>query len=123
MRADLDTVEVAESLDIAIIGLSGRFPGANNIDEFWQNLRNGVESIRQFTDAELIDMGVSPASLRDPNFVKAGAILENVDMFDAKFFGYSPREAEIIDLQQRIFLECARHAMENAVYGLNTAQN
>jgi phthiocerol/phenolphthiocerol synthesis type-I polyketide synthase E len=123
MRADQDTIEVTESLDIAIIGLSGRFPGANNIDEFWQNLRNGVESIRQFTDAELIDMGVSPASLRDPNFVKAGAILENIDMFDAKFFGYSPREAEIIDLQQRIFLECAWHAMENAGYGVNTAQN
>jgi phthiocerol/phenolphthiocerol synthesis type-I polyketide synthase E len=123
MTINQNTVELADSLDIALIGMSGRFPGANNIDEFWQNLHDGVESIRQFTDEELNILGISPASLRDPSFVKAGAILENIDMFDAKFFGYSPREAEIIDIQQRIFLECAWQAMENAGYGLTGAQN
>jgi phthiocerol/phenolphthiocerol synthesis type-I polyketide synthase E len=123
MTINQDTVELAESLNIAVIGMSGRFPGANNIDEFWQNLRDGVESIRQFTDSELNALGVSPASLCDPSFVKAGAILNDTDMFDATFFGYSPGEAAIIDLQQRVFLECAWQAIENAGYGLNAAQN
>jgi len=123
MTADLKTNEPVENLDIAVIGMSGRFPGANNIDEFWKNLRDGVESIRQFTDEELKSFGVSPAALGDPSFVKAGAILEDIDKFDAMFFGYSPREAEIIDPQQRIFLECAWQAMEDAGYGSDTDQN
>jgi hypothetical protein len=67
-----------ESLDIAIIGMSGRFPGADNLDQFWLNLRDGVESIRRFTDEELKSFGVSPEALDDPNFVKAGAILETL---------------------------------------------
>jgi len=112
-----------ENLDIAIIGMSGRFPGADNLDQFWQNLRDGVESIRQFTDEELKRFGVAPEALDDPNFVKAGAILENIDRFDARFFGYSPREAEILDPQQRIFLECAWQAMEDAGYGSKTHRN
>src|SRR5262249_28631714 len=103
-----------ESLDIAIIGMSGRFPGAENLDQFWRNLRDGVESIRRFTDEELKSFGVSPEALDDQNFVKVGAILENIDQFDAGFFGYSPREAEILDPQQRIFLECAWQALEDA---------
>src|SRR5262245_15916294 len=107
MTTNLDKIELTDSLDIAVIGMSGRFPGAGNIDEYWQNLCNGAESIRQFTEDELKALGVSPESLRDPSFVKAGAILEEVDKFDARFFGYSPREAAIIDMQQRIFLECA----------------
>lgn len=84
-------------LDIAIIGMSGRFPGARHIDEFWRNLRDGVESVSFFTEQELKSFGVNPAVVCQPNFVKAGAPLEDVDLFDASFFGYSPMEASIID--------------------------
>jgi acyl transferase domain-containing protein/acyl carrier protein len=103
-----------ESLDIAVVGMTGRFPGAKNLDEFWQNLRDGVESISFFTDEELESMGVDSAALRNPTFVKAGPILKEVDLFDAAFFGYSPREAELLDPQHRIFLECAWEALESA---------
>src|SRR5262249_49603668 len=98
-------------------------PGAGNIDEYWQNLCNGAESIRQFTEDELKALGVSPESLRDPSFVKAGAILEEVDKFDARFFGYSPGEAAIIDMQQRIFLECAWEALERAGHSADKLQS
>ena len=104
--------------DIAIIGMSGRFPGASNINEFWDNLRDGVESISVFTPEEL---EVNDTTLlSNPNYVKAGAILPDIDMFDAPFFGYSAREAEIMDPQQRIFLECAWEAIETAGYNPET---
>ncbi len=104
------------NFDIAVIGMAGRFPGANNIDELWQNLRAGVESITFFSDEELIESGIGPAVLKDPNYVKAAPILENPDLFDASFFKCSPREAEIMDPQQRLFLECAWEALEHAGY-------
>ena len=104
--------------DIAIIAMSGRFPGANNVNEFWDNLRDGVESISVFNPEELeLD---DPTLLSNPNHVKAGAVLPNVEMFDASFFGYSAREAEIMDPQQRIFLECAWEALETAGYNQKT---
>ncbi|MFN6461421.1 MAG: SDR family NAD(P)-dependent oxidoreductase [Nostoc sp. DedVER02] len=102
--------------EIAIIGLSGRFPGAKDIDEFWDNLQNGVESISFFTDEELLSAGISSSILNDPKYVKAQAVLEDAELFDAEFFGYNPREAEITDPQHRIFLECAWSALENAGY-------
>ncbi|WP_265445534.1 non-ribosomal peptide synthetase [Acetivibrio straminisolvens] len=102
--------------DIAVVGLSGRFPGAKNIEEFWQNLCNGVESVKQFTDEEVIGEGVDPNALKKPEYVKAWGVLDNVDKFDAAFFGYNPREAEVLDPQQRIFLEEAWKALENAGY-------
>jgi len=101
---------------IAIIGMTGRFPGANNIDKFWQNLVNGVESITFFTDEELIASGLDPALVSNPNYVKAKGVLENIEMFDASFFGFTPREAELMDPQHRIFLEVAWEALENAGY-------
>jgi len=104
------------SSDIAVIGMAGHFPQARNIEMFWNNLREGVESITTFTDYELELAGVDPAILRHPNYVKAGAIIADIDMFDAAFFGYSSREAEITDPQQRLFLECAWEALENAGY-------
>jgi len=111
------TVEFSRNgLEIAIIGMAGRFPGAKNIEEFWQNLRNGVESITTFTNEELIADGIDPDLLNNPNYVKAGAVLEDIELFDAEFFGFNPREAEIIDPQHRLFLECAWEAMENAGY-------
>jgi acyl transferase domain-containing protein/acyl carrier protein len=101
---------------IAIIGMAGRFPGAKNIEQFWKNLRLGVESISDFTDEELITGGVEPTLLDDPNYVKTGSVLEDIDLFDAGFFGFNPKEAEITDPQHRLFLECAWEALENAGY-------
>ncbi len=106
--------EDGEGLEIAIIGMAGRFPGARNIQIFWQNLCDGKETVTFFSDEELVQAGVDPTLLKDPNYVKAGYVLEDRDLFDASFFGYSTREAEIIDPQQRLFLECAWEALEDA---------
>ncbi|MGZ6525536.1 MAG: beta-ketoacyl synthase N-terminal-like domain-containing protein, partial [Tumebacillaceae bacterium] len=106
--------------EIAIIGMAGRFPDAQNIEEFWQNLAQGVESVTFFTDEELLASGVSPAQLTDPNYVKAGCILDDVETFDAAFFGYSPREVEIMDPQHRLFLEAAWETLEHAGYDTET---
>ncbi|BAY81642.1 polyketide synthase type I [Calothrix parasitica NIES-267] len=107
-------------LEIAIIGMAGRFPGAKNIDEYWQNIQNGIESIRPLTDEYLLSQGVDKSSLEHPQYVKAGAVLEDIELFDADFFGFSPREAEILDPQQRLFLECAQEAIETAGYNPQT---
>ena len=101
---------------IAIIGMSGRFPKAHDLDEYWRNLRDGVECISFFSEDELTDVGVDPGALDEPNFVNAGAVLEDLDQFDASFFGFSPRDAEVMDPQHRIFLEAAYHGLENAGY-------
>ncbi|MDF5712386.1 MAG: SDR family oxidoreductase [Rhizonema sp. NSF051] len=112
----MNSVISTNGSEIAIIGLTGRFPGAKNIDEFWKNLQNGRESVSFFTDEELLLSGVSSSLLSDPKYVKAQAILEDVDFFDASFFGFNPREAEITDPQHRLFLECAWEALESAGY-------
>ena len=105
---------------IAIVGMAGRFPGANDISEYWRNLQSGVESITFFTDEELKQSGVEPARSKAPNFVKAKGAIENGDMFDAAFFGFTPREAEIMDPQHRLFMECVWTALENAGYDPET---
>jgi amino acid adenylation domain-containing protein/FkbM family methyltransferase len=102
--------------EFAIIGMVGRFPGAANLEEFWQNLEAGVESITDFSDEELRAAGISEELLGSPHFVKRGPVVANVDLFDARFFDISAREAEMIDPQQRMFLECAWEALENAGY-------
>lgn len=111
---------VNESTDqlngIAIIGMAGRFPKADNIDEYWQNLVNGVECIAFYQDEELIQSGIDPEVLKNPDYVKAKGEVSNVDMFDASFFGINPREAEVTDPQHRMLLECAWEAMEHAGY-------
>jgi phthiocerol/phenolphthiocerol synthesis type-I polyketide synthase E len=109
-----DTTTIAT--DIAIIGLACRFPGAGDPERFWRNLRNGVESVSFFSDQELMAAGIAPAVYTAPNYVRAHAVLEGIELFDAGFFGYSPREAEIMDPQQRLFLECAWEALERAGY-------
>ena len=103
---------------IAVIGMSMRFPGAKNTDEFWNNLISAQESIFRFSDQELEADGVKPIQYKDKKYVRAKAIIEDYDSFDANFFGYSPRDAQIIDPQQRIFLECASSALEDAGYGV-----
>jgi acyl transferase domain-containing protein len=99
---------------IAIVGMAGRFPGARNVAEFWQNLKDGVEAIRPFSDSELLASGVSADELAQPEYVKSGVVLEDLDKFDAAFFGFSPNDASIMDPQHRIFLECAWEALEDA---------
>ncbi len=101
---------------IAIIGMAGRFPGARNIATFWENLCNGVESLAYFSAAELLAQGRDPAVVGHPNFVGAEGALDDIDMFDAAFFGFTPREAEIMDPQHRLCLECAWEALEHAGY-------
>ncbi|MDE5092301.1 MAG: type I polyketide synthase [Trichodesmium sp. St18_bin3_1_1] len=102
--------------EIAIIGMSGRFPGAKNVEDFWDNLKNGVESISLLSDKQLSKSGVAPEILNNPNYVKVNSMVSDIDMFDANFFNYSPREAEEIDPQQRLFLECAWEAIESSGY-------
>src|SRR5579885_575847 len=104
---------------IAIIGMAGRFPGARNVDEFWNNIRSGVESISRFQKQELQLPGME--FLKDDSaFVPARSILEDVDLFDAAFFGIYPKEAELMDPQHRVFLECCWEAMEDAGYDSET---
>src|SRR5882762_11238734 len=105
---------------IAIVGMSGRFPGAANLDQFWENLRAGVESISFFSEQDLRSAGLDPSVLVEPNFVNAGGVLDGVEWFDASFFGFSPRDAEIMDPQQRLFLECAWESLEDAGYDPGT---
>lgn len=102
---------------VAIIGMAGRFPGTPTVDALWDNIRNGTEAITFFTDDELLAAGVDPAMLDLPNYVKASGALDDVDHFDAEFFGFTAREAESMDPQQRLFLEVCWHALEHAGYG------
>ncbi|ACB75249.1 type I polyketide synthase [Opitutus terrae] len=111
-----DNEPLARPNDIAVIGLALRVPGARNVEEFWANLRAGREAVTFFTDEELRRAGVEAAKLANPRYVKANAVLADADRFDAEFFGYTPREAELLDVQQRVFLECAWTALEHAGY-------
>lgn len=101
---------------VAVIGMACRFPKADDIDAFWHNLLEGRECISRFSDEELREAGVSPATRDHPNFVPARAIIDEPEMFDAGFFGFSPAEAAQTDPQHRIFLECAWQALEHAGY-------
>lgn len=102
--------------DIAIIGLSCRFPGAATAEEYWKNLCDGVESITFFSDQELVAANVDPALVANPSYVKAAPMLRDIEMFDASFFGYSPKDAALMDPQHRLFLEVCWEAFENAGY-------
>jgi len=102
--------------EIAVVGMAGRFPGAPDVHTFWRNICDSVESIATFTDEELLASGEPSQLIASESYVRARGILENVDLFDASFFGFSPREAEILDPQQRLFLECAWEALEHAGY-------
>ncbi|MDX1696108.1 MAG: polyketide synthase, partial [Ketobacteraceae bacterium] len=110
---DNDAIDVS---DIAIVGMACRFPGASNPDEFWDNLKQGVESITELSDDQLKAEGVSDDLLSDPNYVKKAAVLDKMEYFDAGFFNFSPLEATMMDPQHRQFLECTWEALENAGY-------
>ena len=102
--------------DIAIIGLSCRFPGAATAEEYWKNLCEGTESITFFSDQELVAANIDPTLVANPSYVKAAPMLQNVEMFDASFFDYSPRDAALMDPQHRLFLEVCWETFENAGY-------
>ncbi|WP_405581209.1 beta-ketoacyl synthase N-terminal-like domain-containing protein [Streptomyces sp. NBC_01190] len=112
------TGESGPELDrrIAIVGMAGRFPGAGDVAGFWRNLCEGVESIRFFTPEELIEAGVDPDLVDDPEYVPARAVLDDISGFDAGFFGMSPRMAALTDPQQRLFLEVCWEGLEHAGY-------
>jgi phthiocerol/phenolphthiocerol synthesis type-I polyketide synthase E len=99
---------------VAVVGMACRFPGAPDVETFWRNLRDGVESISRFSPAQLLAAGAPPAAVRDPEYVPAGGALGEIERFDAEFFGCTPREAALLDPQQRLFLECAWEALEAA---------
>ncbi|HTU35030.1 MAG TPA: amino acid adenylation domain-containing protein [Candidatus Acidoferrum sp.] len=108
MRDEKNTVD-----GIAIVGMAGRFPGARSVEEFWRNQLNGVESISHFELKDL-DIPNTPELASDPTYVRARSVLDDVDLFDADFFGMHPREAELTDPQHRLFLECCWQALEDA---------
>ena len=99
---------------IAIVGMGARFPRSPSVDAYWRHLTEGADLLAQATDAELRSVGINPDSAQGKYFVRSGTLLEDAESFDAGFFGMTRREAEITDPQQRIFLECAYEAMENA---------
>jgi amino acid adenylation domain-containing protein len=100
---------------VAVIGMVGRFPGAANLDQLWHNLCNSIESISFFTPEEL-GPGIEESLRNDPDYIRARGLIEGADLFDAAFFGINPLEAKVMDPQQRVFLELAHHALENAGY-------
>ncbi|HZI10750.1 MAG TPA: SDR family NAD(P)-dependent oxidoreductase [Myxococcus sp.] len=109
-----DAEGLSESPDIAVVGMAARLPGARDVDTFWRRVRDGVGSITRFTDAQLLAAGVDPALLQDPHYIKAGMVYEGLEDFDAGFFGFSAREASILDPQHRHFLEVCWEALEHA---------
>ena len=100
--------------ELAIVGVALRFPGANDLDELWENLRAGIESITRMSREQVLAAGANPALVDDPRYVRAHGCISHIDLFDAALFGFTPRDAEVIDPQQRLFLECAWEALEHA---------
>lgn len=103
-------------LEIAVIGMAGRFPQAEDVDRFWANLVEGVDAISRFTDDELLDMGVAKATLEDEKYVRAKGVFPNLEYFDAEFFNYAPTDATLLDPQVRALHEEVFHALEDAGY-------
>ncbi|PHM46202.1 non-ribosomal peptide synthase [Xenorhabdus mauleonii] len=106
--------EIREDLDIAVVGLSGRFPGAEDSNEFWRNLLMGEEGISRFTEEELVQAGHDISKIRNIDFVPVNGVLAGANYFDAEFFGYSQAEAALLDPQTRLMMQCVWHALENA---------
>src|SRR5262245_50162850 len=117
-----ESFTVDDSCDIAIIGIAGRFPKANNIEMLWENLKNGVEGISFFKDEELEVANLTPDILSSQDFIKAKGVLDDVELFDASFFNIPAREAEWMDPQHRLMLECAWTALEDAACDPETYQ-
>ncbi len=115
-RHNSDQTSEHDGLDIAVIGLACRFPGSHDSTAFWTNLRDGVESISTLSEEDLRAAGVQEHLRQDPNYVRMRGIIDGIDLFDADFFGVTPKEAEMLDPQHRLFLECAWETFEHAGY-------
>jgi len=113
LKRGLSSAKDPADAAVAVVGMVARFPGADNLDQLWLNLRNSVESI-SFFEPEELSPGIEEHLRRDPDYIRARGLIEGVDLFDAAFFGISPLEARVMDPQQRVFLELAQHALENA---------
>jgi phthiocerol/phenolphthiocerol synthesis type-I polyketide synthase E len=107
-QTDNDQSNGQDGMDIAVIGLACRFPGAADSAAFWTNLRDGVESITALSEEDLESSGVQERLRQDPSYVRMRGIIDGMDLFDADFFGVMPKEAELMDPQHRLFLECVR---------------
>ncbi|HRL22986.1 MAG TPA: SDR family NAD(P)-dependent oxidoreductase [Alcaligenes sp.] len=103
-------------LEIALVGMAGRFPGAEDVQTLWERICQGTESVVQYSEQQLRQMGVPDALLQDPDYVRAGIEFDALEQFDAALFAYTPRDAQLLDPQHRVFLECAWHALEHAGY-------
>ncbi|WP_320777575.1 type I polyketide synthase [Streptomyces sp. CRN 30] len=115
MRDGTDPLGEEEDLPaVAVIGMAGRFPGADDLDTFWDNLAAGRDAVRPVTDEEFLAAGGDPRDLDDPALVRMASVIDGIDRFDSGFFGYSPAEAAVVDPQQRLLLETAHHALEDA---------
>lgn len=114
---------VGTGLEIAVIGMAGKFPGAKNIAEFWNNIKQGVESVSFFSEEQLIKSGLEREQVRNPDYVPAKGVLEDSECFDALFFGYTAQESLVMDPQVRILHECAWHALEDAGYTPGTCDD
>ncbi|XLS30266.1 amino acid adenylation domain-containing protein [Flavobacteriaceae bacterium M23B6Z8] len=110
-------------LEIAVVGMACKFPGAANIHEFWENLKKGKETISRFSDDELLANGLQEEDLANPNYVNAKGIIEGAEFFDAAFFGISPQEANILDPQLRVLLQCAYNALQDAGHDFEKTRN
>jgi len=121
MSSDTPIPETNSFEQIAVIGMAGSFPGSKTIDEFWSHLCQGIDGFLDFPDDELKHAGVPDEWLKDPNFVRVGTRLDHFDEFDARFFGYSGREALLTDPQQRLFIEKSWEALEHAGYASDGA--
>jgi len=108
---------------IAVIGMSGKFPDANNISQFWENICNAKESISSLSDSELVSAGVTKDEFSDENYIRKSAKLDGIDRFDAPFFKVAPIEAELMDPQTRLLLQCAWETLEDAGYATLSPQN
>ncbi|HYW14428.1 MAG TPA: type I polyketide synthase, partial [Longimicrobium sp.] len=115
-----DPTSAYPSTAVAVIGMAGRFPKAADVDQFWANLRDGVEGISFFSDDELRASGIPDEQLSDPNYVKARGYIEDVDRFDTSFWNYTVKQAQVMDPQIRLFLETSWQALEVAGYDPNT---
>lgn len=116
-----DQFAIASTADVAIIGIACRFPEASDAETFWRHIANGHESIRFYSEQELQHAGVDPAIMGKPNFVASRMLLDGCKDFDADYFSFTHREAEVTDPQQRVMLECAHEALESAGYGDDSA--
>jgi acyl transferase domain-containing protein len=115
-QVSTDTQAMPYDNCVAVIAMHGRFPGANDLSAFWHNIATKKESITYFSMQELADAGIDKALLNNPKYIKARGVIDDVDLFDADFFNYSPAKAEITDPQHRLFMEIAWETLEKAGY-------